>query len=163
MRQPFFKNRKFPLRVVISRISQRPFLYFICIEILIIGRWAEECFGNNFFSRSGAVVALVALGILWLWLHYGKSLEETKSYVDTMKKIAGNNSDFHIIISNVSRSNKNMRPEFIYNTALLAHEAQTQGPKLIERLQAITNSLGLFQIEIAAIGTFVWAFGDLLL
>ena len=37
-----------------------------------------------------------------------------------------------------------------------------EGPTLEKRLTLISSNLGHAQIEVAALGTFVWAFGDLI-
>lgn len=147
----------------IQHCSKRPFLYFLSVEILILGRWAEDVFGNGYFARSGAIVALLAIGLLWLWLHYGKSLEDTKNYVDAMGKLAGRNhsNNFQTVLDNVALSNPNLPVEMQQSIAANVFAAVTQGPQLTSELKEVSHSLGFSQIEVAAIGTFIWAFGDL--
>ena len=127
--------------------------------------WAEDVWGQGFFARSGAVVTLLALGLLWLWLHYGKELELTEIFVESMTKIGGQNhsQDFNVILANVSRANPTLNYFTQIQIAVNVYKAVTDGPKMKDDLKKVTGILGFSQIEVAALGTFVWAFGDLLI
>ncbi|SMX29162.1 hypothetical protein TRP8649_03295 [Pelagimonas phthalicica] len=163
MRRPLFSNQKFPFRRFILTLSKRPFLYFLCAEVLILGHWAECVFGNDYFSRSGAVIALLALALLWLWLHYGKALEVTEVYVKNMQKQSsiGKDGDWSTRLNRLARQNPNMPQRHLLSIVASEYIAVTEGPKLTADLREVTHSLGISQIEVAAVGTIIWAFGDL--
>jgi hypothetical protein len=165
MIKPLYSNQILPFRKVILHCYKRPFLYFLIAEIFIVGMWAEDVWEQGFFARSGAVVTLLALGLLWLWLHYGKELDQTKSYVDAMSKLAGQNHgpDFNVIIANVSRFAPSADRLTQIQLAAQVSRAVIDGPKMKEDLRKVSDLLGFSQIEVAALGTFVWAFGDLLM
>ena len=101
--------------------------------------------------------------MLWLWLRYENELETTKGFVESMSKLAGqnHNNDLTTIIKTLVKSNPNMPIQSAVNAGLLVQSAATDGAKLTSDLKKITQSLGFAQIEVAAIGTCVWAFGDL--
>ncbi len=69
-----YGGQSYPLGLIVHRLSNRSFLYFISTEILILGAWAEDIFGRDLFMRSGACLALIGLLLLWLLLQYTNQL-----------------------------------------------------------------------------------------
>ena len=74
-----------------------------------------------------------------------------------------NNNDIQTIFDKLMTAMPHISKEVHLNNAVSMYVAVNEGPKLTNDLTEVTKSLGFEQIEIAAIGTFIWAFGDLLL
>jgi len=104
---------------------------------------------------------LLALGILWLWLRYERELEATSDLIEGMKRYAGRNIEFSAILNNLMRLNPNVAVRKQAQVAGFIHAVVTEGPPLEIDLKDVTKSLSFAQVEVAIIGTFVWAFGDL--
>ena len=157
--RPITRNEKLPLRNIILGLSERLHIYFFTLEILLFGRWAEDVWpGYDMFSRSGAVVALMALFLLWLWLRYNAAEAKLRSDVEFYERMMpGSATDF---LKKV-KVKEPVDPNVMHILANVV-QTKTRGSEVARQLGTVGSRLGYAQIEVAAIGTTVWAFGDLL-
>ena len=140
-------------------------MYWATTEILIVGAWLEAEFGLSMFARSGAVITLLAICILWLYLKYEEENRDTAEIIELIRRSFKNAKAVEYeFYDQISRNKIPDLPESTRSRLVMyALKMMTEGVKAQDRIAKISRSLVYLQIEIAALGTFIWAFGDLII
>lgn len=146
-------------------ITSRPLSYFCALLLLIAGAFLEsEGYVSDALARSGAVLVAFALVVLWLWVHYSKAAQTSKSLLDNLKVYLNNQSPPNLahVANKIQRLHPNMPVDIRAAHLFLVYDRLSNGPENHLLLSTYSDRLAVVQVELALIGTLVWAFGDLL-
>lgn len=165
-----FSDQYFPIARFVYHASKPSFLTFLIFEIFIIGAWLESEWGHDFIARSGAVIVVVALLILWVGIKYANELPETERIVEKIL----NDVLFEIDLHDHDAVKARVRTHLpagcnvvvegtdwdVESVSRSFQRIAIEGPENIIKIRTLSAELGTAQIWVAVIGTLIWAFGD---
>lgn len=133
-------------------------IYFCAVFFGVVGLIFQLLWGDAWLSRSGALITLLAIGMVWAVMKTQSKLYLIETYLEGSSKL-------HVGGTNQILREAKWQRVFGYATVVFDGDDKELGvrsTKLIKALGSKSDAAMNSQFLLALIGTLIWAFGDLL-
>lgn len=152
------RYRKQRLDPVSEALSNKAFIRFLFVEVVLLASWIEQEFGWEALSRSGAVVTILALFVLQIQLRNFQNLQKWEDVSNDMSYLNFSKRGGQLwAVDQRTPSTEFTWPDMEKDhkgTYTVVRENEILYRKALARLTSA-------QIELAIWGTALWGFGDL--
>jgi hypothetical protein len=156
-----FSNQRLPFGRFVFFAANWKFLAILSLLMILIGVWLDKVFGMTWLARSGALMTTFALFQLWLSFRYLSYKEDVTPLREKYIPVgSGKWSDAEWEL-HIKATNPSMTDGTIKSAAKKLRAISEKIEMDLPRLSRVTVDLVEYQLAIAALGTIVWAFGDL--